>query len=548
MKSESKSSIAGSILILGVLAVVGIVITYVVMRYLFPAFTMSFVHLVSLPAFFFMWAVGYTIVAAVAFQAKGFLRGVLLTIVLLFGITHSFVAYGLGDYALHQEYAIKGERVNNLPIPSLDSAKFLPANVAEARLKAAGNNSQLKLAEIDEAIVITSEGESHIGYAATLRPNDFETKISGVTEIVYIDAHTGKMKVKKEKLAILPGGTLGQDPSHAFYASLPFWDLTSHNAFLRHEEIIPIIDEKNNRLLFAMPVISPKTVLVGAFPLSNIPKYTGAVVIDPVSGVSNLLSVAEIQKDPVLSRARLFPIELAKQVASASRFEGVNGIWNMLRAILPSNISSYANYELAPDPEKAGQWPALYSSSDKKPYLYYPYLPNSSSRALIREVSIDADTGSVYVKNVNAIASPKWIVDSVLTQKLAAENLLQSSFGQFDEPTPLEINGQRHYVFPITSSQGSQVIAFAVTDTTIDTTTGQVQTQFFKTPQEIVDWAKNPAFMPQSLREVFLGQATPSAKAQQSSGTNNNSQLEQKIDNLANQMKALTEAVKALSK
>jgi hypothetical protein len=541
---KTTENISLSNIVLGFLALIIIVLIGIsISRYIAPALTMQLVHFVTLPAYFFGWVVIYGMVCLLLFNLKGFIANLGLVVVGLYAICHFFVASGLGDYALYLDYAA-GDKVGPLPVPSLESAKFLPENVADTRLRATGDNSQLQLAEIDEAVIVTKEGESHTAYAGIYRPNDYETRISGNTEVVYIDGHNGILARKKTKFQILPGGTIGSDPMRAFYASIPWYDGTSHNP---DKEIIPIINQKDDSILFAMPITTPKTVMVGIFPISNIPTYSGAVIINPVTGEYSRKSVEEIQKDPLLSRARLFPIALAKEVAHASRFAGVKGPLDIARTLLPSNISSYGNYELAPDPEKSGAWPSLYVSNEGNAYLYFHYLPNDKSRALTREVSIDADNGAAHVYNVNSLASPKWIVDSVLTQRLASENLIQSSFGQFDEPTPLEIGNKRYFVFPITSKQGSQVIAFAVTDTLISDQTGQVQSQFFKNSNDIVEWAKNPVFTAQSLRDVFLGQ--PAQKVAQSQSANvSQSNLEKKIDDLTTQMKALTDAVNKLNK
>jgi hypothetical protein len=553
MTSEKKMKAWQALGLLAITILIALVIVYFVARWIAPAVTMSLVHVVSLPAYFIMWGAVYCIIGLlVLLLPNGFFQRLVLVVLAVFAVVHMFVALGLGDYALYQQYA-KSDKVGNIPVPSLESAKFLPRNVAEARLKATGDNSQLELKEIDEAVIFTKTGEPHIGYAATFRPRDFETKVSGQTELVYIDAHTNRLERKRLKLSILPGGTFGSDPQRALYDALPFWDLTSHSPKFKvgdssKIEVVPIINEADNSVRFGIPVITPKTVWVGPFPVSNIPQYTGSVIIEPISGQYRFYSAGEIEKDPILSKARLFPLALAKELAESSRFAGVQGVNNFVRALLPSNISSYANYTLAPDPEEAGEWPSLYSANEKSAYLYYPYLANSTSRAIVREVAIDADNGAAHVKQVSALASPQWIVDSILKQKLATEQLLQSSFGQFDEPTPLEIGSQRYFVFPITSKQGSQVIAYAVTDTIISDQTGQVQAEFFKTPQEIEEWVKNPVFSAQSLREVFLGQTAPKTQAQQSNTPAVEAKLEQKIDALAQQIEELTEVVKSLKK
>jgi hypothetical protein len=127
-----------------------------------------------------------------------------------------------------------------------------------------------------------------------------------------------------------------------------------------------------------------------------------------------------------------------------------------------------------------------------------------------------------------------------LTQKLSSQQILPSSYEQFDEPTPLQIKGQRYFVFPITSNKGMQVTAFAVAGTEIDPVTSQVQFRFFKTTNEIIEWAKKPVFTPQSIRDVFSDQQT---QPQTQPGTTNNSSLEKKIDNLTETIKALTEAI-----
>jgi hypothetical protein len=545
MTSDKKMKNWQALGLLTIFVLIALVVVYFVARWIAPAFTMRLVHLISLPAYFFLWAAAYCVIALIVFLLpNGFFQRLVLVVLTVFAVIHMFVALGLGDYALYQQYA-KSDTVGKIPVPSLESAKFLPRNVAEARLKATGDNSQLELKEIDEAVIFTKTGEPHIGYAATFRPRDFETKISGATELVYIDAHTNLLERKRLKLSILPGGTFGSDPKRALYDSLSLWDLTSHSP---NFEVVPIINEADNSVKFGIPVITPKTVWVGPFPVSNIPQYTGAVIIEPISGQHRFYSVSEIERDPILSKARLFPLALAKELAESSRFAGVQGVNNFVRALLPSNISSYANYTLAPDPEEAGEWPSLYSANEKSAYLYYPYLANSTSRAIVREVAIDADNGAAHVKQVSALASPQWIVDSILKQKLATEQLLQSSFGQFDEPTPLEIGNQRYFVFPITSKQGSQVIAYAVTDTIISDQTGQVQAQFFKTPQEIEEWVKNPVFSAQSLREVFLGQTAPKAQVQRLNTPAVEAKLEQKIDALTIQIKELIEVVKSLKK
>ena len=553
-KKLNKTKATLGILALGALAL----IVLIVFRFLFPALTMGFVHIVTLPAYFFLWATLYVAIAfgilATCLKGERFEFGVGsvtgLLLLATIALMHLFAAGALGEYALFQVYGTT-KSTQGIPIPAIESAKFVPRNIAETRLRTAGDNSQLNVTQIDEGIIITKEGESHIGFIAFMRGRDLETKISGNTELVYIDAHNGQQSAKKKLvLRILPGGTVGSDPERAFYASLPWWDGTSHDS----GEIIPIINELDESLKLAMPVTTPKTSFVGIVPISNIPVYSGIVLINPVAGTSKYRNVSEVQADPVLSRARLFPAKLADEVAEASRFAGVQGLGDFIRALLPSQVSSYSNYELAPEPEEAGNWPALYTSGTKgkeKAFLYFPYLPNSSSRALAREVSINADSGEIHVKNiVGGVASPGWIIDSVLKQRLAAEQLLQSSFGQFDEPTPLELDGKRFYVFPITSKAGSAVIAYAISGTKIGDQTGQVQVQFVKTPQEVESWLSNPQFTNQNLREVFLGQSSiPNQGAnQQPAQQSENLRLETKIDALTEQVKALTKAIEAQQK
>jgi hypothetical protein len=550
----------------GLIAAILIPTIYVGFHWIAPSTTMSFVHLLSIPSYLMGWLFVYLFILGLVIKfLKSYVRNLALILVILFAIGQSFVSIGLGDYALYTEYASVGE-LGKLPIPSIESAKFLPQNVADARLRTTGADTGLKIKEIDEAVIFTKQGESHIGYAAIFQPNDFETRITGQTEVAYIDAHTGDLSRKKLNLKVLPGGTFNSDPHRSFYATLPLYDLTSQNSKVLiesdpreevdtlikkyKEEIIPIINEKDDSILFAMPVVTPKTTLVGPFPVSNIPVYSGVVLLNPVNGSSKYLTVAEIQKDPILSKSRLFPSDLAKQVAQASRFAGVKGILNFGRALLPESISRYAIYELAPDPEKAAEWPSLYvAEKDKSAYLYFPYLPNNSTTSIVREVAIDADTGKISVENVHDVASPSWIVKTTLTQRLSSGQIIQSSFGQFDEPTPLEIQNKRFFVFPITSKNAAVVTAYAVTNAQIEVKTSQVKTQFFEKPEDIVVWAKNPVFTPQVLKDVFSGISSLSNSQNLNQGPNANSaNLEKKIDNLTEQMKALTEAVKSLKK
>jgi hypothetical protein len=321
------NNLSTPIVILGLLA---LVVVLFICRNVAPALTMGLVHLITINSFIIFWVAVYVLLILLLLKRKGFVQKLGLMSVIIYAVCHAIVANSLGDYALYLDYAA-GNKISPLPTPSIESAKFLPKNVAKSRLQATGDSTQLEMGSIDEAVILTKEGQSHTAFATTYVPRDYETKISGQTKIAYIDAHTGALAQKKAKLQIFPGGTFGFDPMRAFYASLSMFDGTSQNS---GNEIIPIINQKDDSLLYAMPVTTPKTVLVGIFPISNIPTYSGAVIINPVTGQYGYKTVSEIEKDPILSHARLFPIALAKEVAHASRFVGVEGIVDLVRTLL----------------------------------------------------------------------------------------------------------------------------------------------------------------------------------------------------------------------
>jgi hypothetical protein len=276
------------------------------------------------------------------------------------------------------------------------------------------------------------------------------------------------------------------------------------------EELIPILkieaDGKPN-LKFAIPVITPVSRLVKIgwlyVPVSNIHKYSGAVIINPVDGSAKLYSPSEIQQDATLKNTRLFPVDFATEVAKSSRFAGINDFFGIVKAIAPSWAFSDGSFDIAAPVGKA-KWPSLYAGDDNSVNYFYPKKPSQGKSLWVREVSVDADSGKVTVEVKNPpIADANYIIETPLKQVLNTNGILTSAFGQFDEPGIFQIKNDRFYAYPITTQNGAKVLVYAVTSGLISSD-GSIAFQFFSSSDDLLKWANNPVFTNQNnLKEIF---------------------------------------------
>lgn len=387
--------------------------------------------------------------------------------------------------------------------------RFTPLEVAYQAMRQKFSES---LYDISEEHVHPVDWDGGFGYVGPVIPTGFLNPLLRKSDgfVVYDDnpgvADTDRVKRIREPLKVGLGMMVLDNLERVLY---------DHDWWAEYPDIYYLQLQRTNRN--ELTAVAPKIKYTLSLPwLAPIPFWAGVVLVDK-DGTIEDLTVEKAKADPRLQGKMIFPVDLARKMVAAQRFD---------EGLISGFIKREGKIEIPKLPGK-NQMPYMVKGDDGSTYFMVSAEPDGDKTAIYRKYYVDATSGarSYYqfdpdkgligpatsMRQVESIQGYKW-VDS-------------SGHGNFRivESVPIERKGRHFWKWTVTTDAMVGVVLTTIVDAHSE------ELLQFRTRAEFMQWLTG--------RDVTAGAVT-SAQGED--------WREREISAIAAQLRELTKRLEAL--